>query len=359
MPAFNPRFNAVGLPGRLLVEVSRSRALYALFACVLAPNALGEPMRHSDALPEAPAQGEHIESTTIYPTLEDRKLGEPFLGADNKPVIWSRPLPFLAQKVIDLGFDLPNPFGIAIIPTWIQQDLRLDDLAVSIDGGEWNQIDIVDFDRPRAENSGAQLKLDAWVFPFMNVYATVGMIDGEGKVPLAVKGTDLFPNLCSIAPDSPKCKQTFRATAKPEYDGENLSVGTVLAVGWQQYFFTLPITYAWTDVDIVDTTVNALNVSPRLGFTVHTESAGILAFFAGATYLDADVDLEGELTIPTAGGSGPESVNLAFKINQRNRDQWNYLLGFNWDLSKCWSVGAEAGFGGSRDNIIAALTYRY
>jgi len=45
-------------------------------------------------------------------------------------------------------------------------------------------------------------------------------------------------------------------------------------------------------------------------------------------------------------------------ISQR-KDRWNYLLGFNWDLNKSWSVMAEAGFGESRENFIAGVTYRY
>ena len=37
----------------------------------------------------------------------------------------------------------------------------------------------------------------------------------------------------------------------------------------------------------------------------------------------------------------------------------NYLLGFNWDFSKTWSVMAEAGIGGSRQSFISAVTFRF
>lgn len=350
---------AVAVMGRSWGNVLAARLRYLALACVLPACAFGAASKEFDSTPAPVAKREQIESTAVYPTLEERKLGEPHLDDHGKPLVWSRPLPFLAQRVVDLGFDLPNPFGVAIIPTWIRQDLVLDDLAIAIDGGALKDIDFVDFGTPRAENYGAQLKLDAWVLPFMNVYVTLGGMDGEGKVPLSIKGADLFPNLCAVAPENPRCKQTFSATVKPEYDGKNVSVGTVLAVGWERYFFTLPITYAWTDVDIVDNTVTALNVSPRIGFTYDTSGEGVFAVFVGATYLDADVELEGDVAIPTPGGAGPGSVNVGFKISQRNRDQWNQLVGFNWELDKCWSVGAEVGFGGSRENLIAALTYRF
>jgi hypothetical protein len=36
-----------------------------------------------------------------------------------------------------------------------------------------------------------------------------------------------------------------------------------------------------------------------------------------------------------------------------------YLLGFNWEMNRNWSVMLEAGFGGSRENFIAGATYRF
>ena len=39
--------------------------------------------------------------------------------------------------------------------------------------------------------------------------------------------------------------------------------------------------------------------------------------------------------------------------------RWNYLIGFNWEMYRQWSVMVEAGFGGSRDNFIAGATYRF
>ena len=50
-----------------------------------------------------------FQTTQIYPTLENRELGEPNLAEDGERVIWKYKLPFLAQKVVDLGFELPNP----------------------------------------------------------------------------------------------------------------------------------------------------------------------------------------------------------------------------------------------------------
>lgn len=95
---------------------------------------------------------------------------------------------------------------------------------------------------------------------------------------------------------------------------------------------TLPISYAWTEVNILNETVTALNIS------------GTVAF-----------DVPGGGEIP---GIGNEVV-IDFVIRQRDKDRWNYLAGFNWEASKAWSFQAELGFGGSRSNAIASVTYRW
>ena len=300
-----------------------------------------------------------FQTTQIYPTLEERELGEPNIDDDGERVIWRRKLPFMAQQVVDLGFELPNPYGVAIISGRIEQDLILENLAIGINGPPDQEINFVDFGTPSVENSLLQLKLDAWILPFLNVFTTVGVFDGDATIPLKLEGSDLFPQLCAITPNAPTCVRTFSAIANPAYEGSNVSVGMNLAMGWDRFFVALPVTYAWTDVDIIEDTANALNITPRIGMTGDMGNRGSVAVFVGATYLRTEVDIAGSVDIDTPGGPDGDVTTFAFRIDQRNRDRWNYLLGFNWDLNKRWSVMAEAGFGGSRENFIGGVTYRF
>jgi hypothetical protein len=130
-------------------------------------------------------------------------------------------------------------------------------------------------------------------------------------------------------------------------------------MGWDRFFVAIPITYAWTDVNIIDTTVEALNITPRIGMIGDMGNRGTVAVFMGATYLNAEIDIAGSATFDTPGSPNGDTTTLSFVISQRNKDRWNYLLGFNWDLNKRWSVLAEAGFGGSRENLITGFTYRF
>jgi len=308
---------------------------------------------------QGPDRERDFQTTQIYPSLEQRDLGEPNIDDDGERVIWHRKLPFLAQQVVDLGFELPNPYGVALIPARIRQDLVLDSLVIGINGPPDREIDFVDFGTPSVENSALQLKLDAWILPFLNVFTTVGVFDGNAAIPLKFEGADLFPQLCAVTPNAPACVRTYSAVANPSYQGSNIALGINLAMGWARFFVALPATYAWTDVDIIDTTVTALNITPRIGMTGDMGDRGSVAVFVGVTYLRAEVDIAGEVDLDTPGGPAGDTTTLAFRISQRNKDRWNYLLGFNWDLNKNWSVMAEAGFGGSRENFIGGVTYRF
>ena len=188
---------------------------------------------------------------------------------------------------------------------------------------------------------------------------TLGKFTGDADIPLSFEGSDLFPSLCNVTPNAPVCVRTYSAVAKPSYSGKNVALGINLAMGWDRFFVTIPATYAWTDVDIIPQTVTATNISPRIGMTGDMGERGMIAVFLGATYLDAEVLIADEIVLETPGGPDGELTSLAFEIQQRNKDKWNYLIGFNWEMNRQWSVMVEAGFGGSRENVIAGATYRF
>ena len=127
-------------------------------------------------------------------------------------------------------------------------------------------------------------------------------------------------------------------------------------------FFALPFSYTWTDIEGKDDRVEATNISARIGVTGDVGSWGAISTYMGATYLDTKNVVIDTLVLDTSGSGVPEigdTTALNYKIDQENKDKWNYLIGFNWNISRTWSAQAEAGFGGSRSNFISSFTYRY
>ncbi len=117
-----------------------------ILACLQAyQDRVGEECNRSLLQWHVPDVMADFQTTQIYPTLEDRELGDPNVDEDGERVIWPYRLPFLAQQVVDLGFELPNPYGVAIIPARIRQDLILEDLVIGVNGPPDRDIDFVDF----------------------------------------------------------------------------------------------------------------------------------------------------------------------------------------------------------------------
>jgi hypothetical protein len=274
--------------------------------------------------------------------------------------VWGRALPFFAQEVIDLGFDLPNPYGLSAIYANIRQDLIVENLriAIGVDAppvGPVEPLPAVTFSDAWARNQTVQFKADAWVFPFMNVFLVGGYIDGKSEL-------DVNLDLDALFPEAGGGLGTITERARPTYQGTNLGIGTNLAAGWENYFAVLSVTYAFSDLDIVDSRIEAWNISPRIGFTHDLGRWGAAAIYTGATYLSADVELTGQVTIPLPPPLwipvGRELV-VDYAVDERNKDPWNALVGGNWDISKSLSLQGEVGFGGSRENIITSITYRF
>ena len=338
------------------VEPGESRRYYCLKNNMdaLTPNCRTAIQGASEQMEE-----DAIDLFVVVPHLEDREIGEANLDDDGNPVVWDHPLPFFGQDVIDLGFELPLPFGISVIPAAFEQDLTLSDLRIGLGGEADRPIDALNFDNPSVKNTALQLKFDAWLFPFMNVFATVGQVDGRATVPLSLAGADLLPERCDRPVGAPAfCDRVFSATAKPDYEGTNWSIGTTLAMGWDRFFAVLPLVYAVSDIDILDTNVDAINISPRIGINAEMGRYGDIALFLGGTYLKAEIEVAGSISFadPTSPG---EQLNLSYRLIEENKDPWNAVVGGNWQITPRWGILLEAGFGGSREDVIAGITYRF
>ena len=281
---------------------------------------------------------------------------------EDAPRIWDHKLPFLAQKVIDLGYDLPLPYGIGLTYVKVDQDQLLDNLWVGINGREKEPFEFVSFANASSRNDSVILKLDAWLFPFMNVFAMLGKIDGNAPVDIVLDGNGMLDHLditCSGLPPSPLCAllqdKTFALpTINPSFSGETYGIGTVLAGGWNNWFVTVPFNFTYVDLDGKDTEGLAYTVTPRFGRVFNLGTKGNLSLFAGGNYLKTELTVEGQVSTPDG------LIVIDYTIEQSNKDRWNLLLGYNWDINKRWSWTLEYdGFIGSREAFITSVTRRF
>jgi hypothetical protein len=281
---------------------------------------------------------------------------------EHAPRTWDRSLPFLAQKVIDEGYDLPLPYGISINYSNVSQDMYLGSLNVGLNGSEIVPFEFVSFENAVANSEAVQLKIDAWLFPFMNVYGMIGRVDGEAPVDVLLDGNGMLDILGINCPSpDPLClflkDNIITLPIKAPFAGTTYGVGAVLAGGWNNWFVTIPFNFTYADMDTTKTEGIATTVTPRFGRVIGLERYGNLALYAGGNYLNAELDVAGTVYLPVPGG---DSLQVDYEIEQKNKDKWNILLGYNWDITRRWSWMAEYnGFIGSREAFITSITYRY
>ena len=282
------------------------------------------------------------------------------------PREWDRALPFFAQDVIDKGYDLPMPYGIGVTYANVVQDQLLDSLEIGFGGSEKVPMEFVSFSDASSESDSVTLKLDTWLFPFMNVFALLGTVDGTAPLAFTIDGTDALNQLgidCTPSsgpvplPPHPLCVIDGRAVTvpvEPNFHGNTYGVGTVLAGGWNNWFVTIPITITYADMQGNDTEGTVLTASPRFGRVFPLRNSGNLALFVGGSYLESDLTVTGTVVLPGT------DVAVDYKIDQQNKDNWAGIIGGNWDITRRWSVAAEYnGFTGSRESFIAQVGYRF
>lgn len=296
------------------------------------------------------------------------ELGIPNTGfntADAKaevaPRVWNYNLPFFAQAVIDEGYDLPLPYGVGLTYANVTQDMLLTELQVGINGADKEQFNFVSFENAQAQNDTLQLKFDTWVFPFLNVFALLGTIDGKAPLDVVLDGNESLDHLgidCSApGPTNPLCgrlqDQSVTLSITAPFSGNTYGLGLTLAGGWNNWFVALPMVATYADMNGTNTDGTTLTVTPRFGKAFNLGRKGNLSIFAGGNYLDADLTVSGAVSTPDG------LLTVDYTLDQKNTDQWNSLLGFNWDINKHLSWAAEYnGFTGSREAFISSVVWR-
>lgn len=283
---------------------------------------------------------------------------------EDAPRVWNYSLPFLAQKVIDTGYDLPLPYGAGLIYSINDQQQLITDLEVGINGRDKAPFQFVTFDKALTRTVGLNAKVDAWLFPFMNVYATYGPFEGDADIDILLNGDQMLDHLgisCTGIVRPGPCDrlqgQTLLLPIHTKPGGTNWGFGGVLAGGWKGWFVTIP--FNWSRVDLGPTLAEGspiVTVTPRFGRNFVLGDLGNFALFAGANYLESKLEISGTYRVPV----GDQELTFDYTVQQKNKDPWNAVFGFNWDINKQFSWNMEYdGFTGSREAFIASVTWRF
>jgi hypothetical protein len=125
----------------------------------------------------------------------------------------------------------------------------------------------------------------------------------------------------------------------------------------------------WTTGDIVskkrgqvgDDPIRTFTFSPRLGMLMSSGKLGTGALWVGGMFLLATSEIHGLADL----SDHPALVNiigkdsLGYSVRVEPKENWNLLIGGNWEINKRWSITAEVGGIQDRFHAIGAGMYRF
>ena len=238
---------------------------------------------------------------------------------------WWSGLPLLKEQAIAAGADLPLPFGVALVPTGLKgREVDITDVRVGLNGEPRSVSRFVDLGTT-SDVIPVNLKVDAWLLPFLNLYTLLGYVHNDSTT----HGLVTIPRPGPI-PGS----RTFAANIPTELDGFVGGLGATLAGGYKQLFAVADCNYDTIDIGF-DSKFHALIATARTGWngTIHELP---VQFWVGAGYWDTAATAKGHVDIAGVG-------RLTFEADQRPVKYWMYDLGGQFNFSKRFQLFIDVG----------------
>ena len=231
-------------------------------------------------------------------------------AAQETPPPEKRRLPFLSEEARKRGIELPRPFGIGVVYYHLDRAIEVEDVRVGRDGAPAQSVS--PFAKLSADSrvDNANLKLDVWLLPFLNVYAIAGYIWNESNTTIDVTLPPLLPG------GSPRQR---RLTVPTELEGTVGGLGITLAGGYGPFFFAADVNGARADLGF-DDEFEALVSSVRAGWYGQVASRPFRVWL-NATDWDTDATATGTVADPDDGSS------LHFEVDQGPEYATTYGLG--------------------------------
>lgn len=281
------------------------------------------------------------------------------------PASQSRVLPIWGDEARARGYDIPEPFGIGYNYMNLRQDIIVDKIGFNAEKAVGQQILsklLIDVGHTRSSNESHMLKLDTWVFPFMNVYGVYGKTKGSSTAQLKSVGFDVDAPLVENVPFD------------LNYEGKTYGAGFTLAGGYNQFFGTFDLNYTKTNLDILDGDIKALVITPRVGYEfifsplISGQGNTKLQVWTGAMYQDITQRFKGDVSKLNLPGELDELMNnpltgliagnIKFDVEQHLAHKWSNIIGARLEVTRNFNITTEFGFN-NRNSFLVSGEFRF
>ena len=292
------------------------------------------------------------DSTSEIPSL---RLGDPAFGSlqpDAKAEEgfeqrasdgrhWSR-LPLLGEEARQRGYTLPLPFGVAAAYNYVARDVEVTDVRVGVNGAPLRSVSNVANFGARSTVDAAVVKVDAWILPFLDVYALLGYVKNV---------TDVNVQVTVPRPGPLPGTRQFVIRKTAELQGFVGGGGLTVAGGYRQLFAMADVNYTQTDIGF-DDRFHALIASSRVGWNGRVGPVPMRLWVGGA-FWDTANTAKSTVQVPGVGA-------VRFEADQKPKHPWNAVAGTSAVLHRHLDLFAEYGFNGGDVTFFAGgLTFRF
>jgi hypothetical protein len=234
-------------------------------------------------------------------------------------------LPFMAEEAIQRGHELPLPYGGALVLT-VLDDRRIDvnDVRIGLRNSPQSVSQFVDLGST-SEVFNANAKFDAWLLPFMNVYALVGYVHNTSTT---------HAHIVVPLPGPIPGTREYDKVVETELEGMIGGIGMTLAGGYQNFYLVLDVNYVQTDLGF-DDEFQALIASVRTGWNGRLGELP-LQIWAGVGNWDTAATAKGHVDLEGIG-------RLVFEADQEPHTPWIYDVGANIEFSKSFQLFVDVG----------------
>lgn len=330
------------------------------------------------------------------------------LEADS--TIYPYVLPVWGQKAQDRGMadQLQLPFGLNLNYVNAYLDMVITDFNLKVGGKDFSgviNLETLNFQEVSATTNGLNLRADAWVLPFLNVYGLFSSVTGGTNVALQPTWKDAEGDVILQLPEF---------SSNVEFDALAYGLGTTLIFGWDGYFSSIDMNYSRTETELLDDQVGYLTLSARGGHRFFINKANkdlFIAPYVGVMYrnfvgprgsngsINLDEvfpELQGTFNEKVDGKiaaneaiindpstsaseriklqaqnqalqtienqvneSGVFSTEIDYFIQKELVQTITFQFGFNLQINKNWMVRGEYGIADSQRFLMSGVQYRF
>jgi hypothetical protein len=250
---------------------------------------------------------------------------------------WSSFLPLMKEEAEKHGIELPLPFGVGLVYYHLERDIEITQVRVGRNGAQ--PVSVSDYAQlaARADVDNVNVKLDAWILPFLNVYAIVGYAWNESETKMDVELPPLIPG------GPPRQGQVTLPTT---LEGSIGGVGITLAAGFRSFFLTYDGNIAQADLGL-DDRFKVVVSSVRTGWhgKVGTKP---LRLWASLTDWNTFATMVGTIDDPDGG-------TLTFEADQGPAYRYTYGLGAHTAPSRHIEFAVDGGIDGHSGWYVAVV----